>query len=333
MSGNDDISAAREYHEATSHSPHSIRAIPHFLDWNNQPLPFKLYRGLAPIALPRVGAPPEDAVGLVALGTTTAEAGVASMKMPPLSPSTEPSSPAETDYPAIRSVHSSSSLDDETEVSRWRQGAFPKRDPEPRGKTVSLAAGNESDRHSIEHIIRWRGSSRRFKRESIRAGQLSLLLKSATRGIPMEGSGPGKMMGDLYIIANAVEGLAPGSYVYHPTLEVLELLEEGDLRRQAGYLDLEQPLAGDAAVNVYTMTALDPVLETFGNRGYRLAQMEGGVTGGKLYLAAYSLGLGATGLTFYDDDVTEFFSPHARGKSVMFLTAVGVPGGRNLPPT
>jgi len=33
--------------------------------------------------------------------------------------------------------------------------------------------------------------------------------------------------------------------------------------------------------------------------------------------------LGATGLTFYDDDVTRFFSPHAEGKSAIFLVAVG----------
>jgi len=50
--------------------------------------------------------------------------------------------------------------------------------------------------------------------------------------------------------------------------------------------------------------------------------------GGKLYLAAYAQGLGATGLTFFDDDVTAFFSPHAAGKSVMFLVALGKPAPR-----
>jgi len=33
--------------------------------------------------------------------------------------------------------------------------------------------------------------------------------------------------------------------------------------------------------------------------------------------------LWASGLTFFDDDVTEFFSPHAAGRSVMFLVALG----------
>jgi len=41
-----------------------------------------------------------------------------------------------------------------------------------------------------------------------------------------------------------------------------------------------------------------------------------------LYLAAYAQRLGASGLTFFDDDVTDFFSPHAAGKSYMFLIAL-----------
>jgi hypothetical protein len=28
-------------------------------------------------------------------------------------------------------------------------------------------------------------------------------------------------------------------------------------------------------------------------------------------------------LTFFDDDVIEFFSPHAKGKSAIFLLAIG----------
>ena len=60
-----------------------------------------------------------------------------------------------------------------------------------------------------------------------------------------------------------------------------------------------------------------------GNRGYRGAQLEAAILGGRLYLAAYAQRLGASGLTFFDDDVTEFFSPHAAGKSVMFLIALG----------
>ncbi len=45
--------------------------------------------------------------------------------------------------------------------------------------------------------------------------------------------------------------------------------------------------------------------------------------GDHLYLGAYAQRLGASGLTFFDDEVTEFFAPHSAGKSVMFLVALG----------
>ncbi len=45
--------AALEYHEATKHSEQSVRASRHFLDFENQPLAFKIYRDLEAIALPQ----------------------------------------------------------------------------------------------------------------------------------------------------------------------------------------------------------------------------------------------------------------------------------------
>lgn len=76
-------------------------------------------------------------------------------------------------------------------------------------------------------------------------------------------------------------------------------------------------------MNVFFLADLDQAFGRFGNRGYRAAQLEAGITGGRPYLSAYALQLGASGLTFYDDDVTAFFSPHAGRKSAMFLVALG----------
>ena len=44
---------------------------------------------------------------------------------------------------------------------------------------------------------------------------------------------------------------------------------------------------------------------------------------------SFSLGLGATGMTFFDDAVTAFFSPDAAGKSLMFLVGLGRTGTPN----
>jgi SagB-type dehydrogenase family enzyme len=46
------MTTLREYHERTKHSPASIRASAYALDWDNQPLPFKVYPDLDAIALP-----------------------------------------------------------------------------------------------------------------------------------------------------------------------------------------------------------------------------------------------------------------------------------------
>src|SRR5215813_1244918 len=47
------IQAAWKYHDDTKHSYRSIRAHPHFLDWANRPLFFKIYPKIEPLPLPR----------------------------------------------------------------------------------------------------------------------------------------------------------------------------------------------------------------------------------------------------------------------------------------
>ena len=150
------------------------------------------------------------------------------------------------------------------------------------------------------------------------------MLHRATRGIPTDFLNQAEVsLNDLYLIVHAVDDLPPGAYVFHRASLALEQLKEGNFRREAGYLGLGQEIPADASVDVFLLTDLNRVLERFGNRGYRAAQLEASITGGKLYLSAYAQRLGASGLTFFDDDVTEFFSPHAAGKSVMFLIALG----------
>src|SRR5713226_1704320 len=52
MTDNRNSDAAWNYHNATKHSYASIRSNAHFMDWNNQPLPFKIYPTLEPMRLP-----------------------------------------------------------------------------------------------------------------------------------------------------------------------------------------------------------------------------------------------------------------------------------------
>lgn len=274
----------------------------------------------------------EAALCIVALGRRSEGVPAPPGPMTPLELETVPLSRSEVVYPAIRHMHSASSLDSGELAAQWREGPGPRLEIPEIGESLHpLAPGEALPDVSLETVIRKRGSTRRFGRTSITFEQLSTILSAGTAPLPADFLLPDQAwLNELYVLVNDVKGLPPGAYYYHRDRKALEELAQGDFRAAARHLDLDQELAGDASVNVYSLVSLEPVLERFGNRGYRAAQLEGGVIGGKIYLASYALGLGATGLTFYDDDVTEFFSPHAKGKSVMFLTAVGRSASRNI---
>jgi len=100
--------------------------------------------------------------------------------------------------------------------------------------------------------------------------------------------------------------------------------QAGNFRADAGYLGLEQELPAAAAVNIFFLADLRPICSASAI-GLSRRALEAGILGGKLYLAAYAQRLGATGLTFFDDDVTRFFSRHAEGKKRhSSLVAVGL---------
>jgi SagB-type dehydrogenase family enzyme len=252
----------------------------------------------------------EVALTLLAVGHSESLAP-APVATPPLNLATVPVSKQEVDYPLMRAMHDASSV---ALVEHVACSNKP--------KDVPPAQATDT----IEEVVLRRGSSRRFTGEPITLGELSTILERSTCGIPADFPA----MNEIYLIVNGVDGLQQGSYFYNAGEQRLEILALGDFRARAAYLALEQQLAGDAAVAVFFLADLERWLGRLGPRGYRAAQLEAGILGGKMYLAAYALRLGATGLTFYDDEVVRFFSPHADRKSAIFLTALGQPAKRTL---
>jgi len=277
----------------------------------------------------------EVAVSLLTIGITENETEDREINLERLSYETMPLSREEIDYPIIGRMHEASSLNSIEEVSEWRKATIQTPINKPQGKLIPLKLEQDplsnTTSDSIGETILKRGSTRKFSRLSITFEQLSKILYFTTRGIPSDFLySLDTTLNDIYVIVNEVDGIPKGSYYYHHDKLSLELLREGDFRRKAGHLGLGQDIPADASVNVYFLADLDNILENFGNRGYRAVELEAGILGGKLYLCAYGLGLGASGLTFFDDEVTDFFSPHAKGKSVMFLVAIGKSGSKKL---
>jgi SagB-type dehydrogenase family enzyme len=268
----------------------------------------------------------EVSLALVPIGFTNNVSGDNVPKVEALHAKTEPLSNYEIDDLEIQAMHQDSSLNSAVEVKNWQDSTTENTMPVNPENTITLQPSleNTMPQDSIESVIMRRGSTRQFSLESISLQQFSTIIYYATRGIQTDFLKPyGNSLIDLYVIVNAVDNLESGSYFYNQETNVLELLKEGKFRHVAGNLGLDQDIPADGSVSVFLMCDLNKVLKQFGNRGYRTSQLEASITGGKLYLGSYAHGLGATGLTFYDDAVTDFFSPHAKGKSVMFMVVIG----------
>ena len=253
----------------------------------------------------------EAALALLAVGRASRPAS--SGELEPLELEVSPLSVRELSYPEARALQAASSLWTVGDVRRYRAGGKPLGGPpvaaEPRPSVC---------RDSLEGVIRRRGSAREFTLDSVAAFELTALLDLAAAPLPADVP----PLNSACVIANALAGLEPGIYRFEAP-GCWQLVRTGSFRAQAGYLCLEQALGASAAAAIFFLAHLDEALGALGNRGYRAAQLEAGIRAGRVYLGAYAEGLGATGLTFYDDDVSEFLAP-GTGLSPMLCVAVGV---------
>jgi hypothetical protein len=160
----------------------------------------------------------------------------------------------------------------------------------------------------FDEVVLRRGSQRLM--DASRTLPRSLLdwpLAAALRGIDVP----------HWVAVHGVDGLAPGVYRW-PDLDVP--IHAGPLRDELLRICLDQSLASDAA---YVVMAATP-LAGLDDRTYRDAQLAAGVVEGRLHLAAYALGAGASGMTFLDSEVPALLREYDDIATLLF-TCVGVP--------
>jgi hypothetical protein len=116
-----------------------------------------------------------------------------------------------------------------------------------------------------------------------------------------------------FVAVHAADGVEPGLYRW-PDLD--RPIRAGALREQLFRVCWDQELGRDAAFVV--ITAAD--LAGLDDRGYREAQLGAGLVDGRLHLAAYALGLGASGMSFLDSEIEGLLGEPLGG---MLLTCVG----------
>ncbi len=173
---------------------------------------------------------------------------------------------------------------------------------------------------SIKEVILKRRSAQAmdFARTHISLEQFTQMLQAVSA--PVDNF---RMRTHFAIFVHDVETLSPGLYFYirneehtsalkrltrkdflwQEELENLYLLEKGDFRSQAKFISCSQDIAGDSAFSLGMITQFKEPIELYGAHEYKELYWECGEIGQQLYLEATALGLSATGIGCYLDDV------------------------------
>jgi SagB-type dehydrogenase family enzyme len=269
----------------------------------------------------------EAVAALLALGRSGASIPPAPALIP-LDYPTHPISAREHSFTAINAMNQASQLSTGAEAAAWRANLLRRTPRAPEGPLTPLAPladGALPDAAWYDLVFKRRSVRHYDADKPLPFAAFSTVLDCSTCGFAADCLAPGAPpLHDLYLIVHNVEGLADGVYLHHRELNAVELVRAGQFSDAAAHIACDQEYAGAAHVNAYYLTDLAPVLERFGNRGYRLAQLESALYGSRLQLAAHALGLGTVGSTSWDDEVIEFFSPRASGATYLFVAVFGV---------
>jgi SagB-type dehydrogenase family enzyme len=133
--------------------------------------------------------------------------------------------------------------------------------------------------------------------------------------------------GEIYVVAERVGGLPPGSYYYDVRPHALVPLGRGSLLARAARA-LERPAAVErAAALVLLSNVFGRYTWNYADRGYRYALIDTGHIGENLRLATRSAGLREESFpAFHDTALNELLGLDGRAEAVCALSAIGPPG-------
>lgn len=294
-------------------------------------IPSKVLLGFADAAINRlVGADGEREAAIVICSLGEGDpAPAVPASIEPIRHPTQPLSHSEVTFADIPLMHAASSLGSGDEAAAWRARPLARALPPLPSDSISLnpIAQGALPTAPTEAVILGRRSRRVYDTaHPLGFREFSTILARSSCGLVADYLETGSLpLNDNYVIVNDVAGVPAGTYLHRQDAAALEPLRRGTFRSDAAHLAFDQPYAGEAHANSYYLADLGSILDTYGNRGYRVAQLEAALYAGRLHLAAEALGLGAVGTTSFDEQVVEFFSPRAANASYMFVTAFGLP--------
>ena len=180
---------------------------------------------------------------------------------------------------------------------------------------VKLSEPRLSSRISVEEALLNRRSIREFTNEALTLFEVSQILWSAY-GITKEHSYPSFLRGglrtatsagalyplEIYLVAGNVKGLKNGIYRYISDGHFLELISDGDFRKDLSDAALNQEFIAQAPASLVYTAIFKRTTKKYGNRGReRYVCMDLGHSAQNVYLQAYALNIGTCAIGAFTD--------------------------------
>ncbi|HEY1388691.1 MAG TPA: SagB/ThcOx family dehydrogenase, partial [Ktedonobacterales bacterium] len=147
-----------------------------------------------------------------------------------------------------------------------------------------------------------------FRPRPLTLEQLALVLQSGQRGYrgDLDGEVPMLVHTLLYCVINHVEGIPPGIYAYDAPQHLLRQIRAGEFHQalqatQAGLL----VNAANLSLCVIPVGNYMSGFRAYGDRWYRIQNMEAGMIAQRMYLAAAATGLGCRASLSYRDEAAD----------------------------
>ncbi|MEZ5197352.1 MAG: SagB/ThcOx family dehydrogenase [Bacteroidales bacterium] len=180
---------------------------------------------------------------------------------------------------------------------------------------IQLPAPQLSSGVSVEEAMLNRRSIREFKDIALSLEEVSQVLWSAY-GITEERSQPAFLRGglrtapsagalyplDIYLAIGNVKGLKAGIYKYISEMHAIELISEGDVRKDLAKAALDQEFLEQAPVSLVFVAVYSRTTQKYGERGReRYVCMDLGHSAQNVYLQTTAMNLGTCAVGAFTD--------------------------------
>ncbi len=192
-------------------------------------------------------------------------------------------------------------------------------------------------KHSLAEVLKRRVSRRDFSKGPMSLQELTSLLHYAygvrkqhiaynVKGFPIRfvPTTGGLQAVEIYLVANAVDGVEQGLYHFNAAKHALEEVDRGNMRRRVVQCAVYQEWL-DAASAVFFLTCdMRKVYWKYGRRAYRFVHVDLGIIAQTMQLVATSLGLRSCMVAGYQDNqVNDLLQIDGRDEFIGLMFAVG----------